>query len=69
MPYVAAGRVAAYVVSWVDPLHCAAGALLVTEAGGSLSDLWGEPWSVGSDSIVASANAELHAQLLGLGVG
>jgi myo-inositol-1(or 4)-monophosphatase len=65
-PYVAAGRVAAYVVSWVSAVHAAAGTLLVTEAGGTLSDIDGRPWTIASDSLVESANARLHEELLAL---
>jgi len=66
LAYVAVGRVAAYIVHVVSPLHVAAGTLLLTEAGGTLSDMQGSPWTLGSDSIVASADAALHGELLGL---
>ena len=65
-PYLAAGRISAYVVFWVTAIHAAAGSLLVTEAGGTLSDLDGRPWTIRSDSLVGSANADLHEELLGL---
>jgi myo-inositol-1(or 4)-monophosphatase len=42
----------------------AAGALLVSEAGGIVTDLAGAPWRPGSDGILASAPA-LHAAALG----
>jgi len=66
-PYVAAGRIAAYVVFWVSAIHAGAGSLLVTEAGGTVSDIDGRPWTIRSDSLVASANPGLHEELLGLG--
>jgi myo-inositol-1(or 4)-monophosphatase len=67
LPYVAAGRLAAWAVFWTDsPVHCAAGSLLVTEAGGMVSDLDGGAWTVGSDSCMASANLAVHAELLEL---
>jgi myo-inositol-1(or 4)-monophosphatase len=65
-PYVAAGRIAAYVVFWVSAVHAGAGSLLVTEAGGTVSDLAGRPWTVRSDSLVASARRHLHQELLEL---
>jgi myo-inositol-1(or 4)-monophosphatase len=65
-PYLAAGRIAAYVVFWVSALHAGAGTLLVTEAGGAVSDLDGRPWTIQSDALVASANGRLHEELLGL---
>lgn len=64
--YLAAGRIAAYVVFWVSAVHAAAGSLLVTEAGGLVSDLDGRPWTIDSDSFVASAERHLHDELLGL---
>jgi myo-inositol-1(or 4)-monophosphatase len=65
-PYLAAGRVAAYVVFCVSAIHSAAGSLLVTEAGGTISDVEGHPWTIDSDSFVGSANPHLHAELLDL---
>jgi len=66
LPYVAAGRVAAYVLFWASAVHTGAGSLLVTEAGGSLSDIDGRPWTIQSDSIVASATPNLHRDLVEL---
>jgi len=40
--------------------------VLVTEAGGTLSDLDGRPWTIRSDSLVGSANPDLHEELLDL---
>ena len=65
-PYLAAGRVAAYVVFWVSAIHARAGSLLVTEAGGTVSDVAGRPWTIPSDSLVGSANRRLHEELLDL---
>lgn len=65
-PYLAAGRIAAYVVFWVSAIHAGAGSLLVTEAGGTVSDIDGRPWTIGSDSLVGSANRHLHEELLDL---
>jgi myo-inositol-1(or 4)-monophosphatase len=66
LPYVAGGRIAAYVLFWSSAVHCSAGSLLVAEAGGSLSDLHGRPWTIHSDSMMASATADLHEQLIDL---
>ena len=68
-PYLAAGRISAYVVFWVSAVHAGAGSLLVTEAGGTLSDLDGRPWTIRSDALVGSANPDLHEELLGLARG
>jgi myo-inositol-1(or 4)-monophosphatase len=62
--YVAAGRMAAYVLFSGSALHTGAGTLLVAEAGGIVSDIQGATWTVQSDSLLASANPDLHAELL-----
>ena len=41
-PYLAAGRIGAYVVFWVSAIHAGAGSLVVTEAGGIVSDIAGD---------------------------
>ena len=66
LAYVAGGRIAAYVLFWTSAVHAAAGSLLAAEAGALVSDIEGRPWSLVSDSIVASANPELHQDLLDL---
>lgn len=66
LPYVAAGRIAAYVLFWSSAIHSGAGSLLVTEAGGTLSDIEGQPWTIRADSVVASATPGLHRVLLDL---
>ena len=63
LPYVAA---AAYVLFSATALHAGAGTLLVTEAGGTISDIEGLPWTLWSDSIVASADSGLHQELIGV---
>ena len=65
-PYLAAGRISAYVVFWVSAIHAGAGSLLVTEAGGTLSDLDGRPWTIARTHSLASANPDLHEELLDL---
>ena len=66
VPYLAAGRVAAYVVFWAPVVHLAAGSLLAAEAGATVSDLDGARWTLLSDAIVAGATPELHRELLEL---
>jgi len=65
-PYLAAGRISAYVLFSVSAIHAGAGSLLVAEAGGTVSDIDGRPWTIRADSFVGSANPDLHAELLGL---
>jgi myo-inositol-1(or 4)-monophosphatase len=62
--YVSAGRVAAYALFSASALHTGAGTLLVAEAGGSVSDIEGAPWTLRSDSLLASADPELHQELV-----
>jgi myo-inositol-1(or 4)-monophosphatase len=63
--YVAAGRVAGYAVFYVGhPLHAAAGAFLIEEAGGTVTDLDGQPWDLRSETFLAAATPQLHAELL-----
>jgi myo-inositol-1(or 4)-monophosphatase len=64
LAYLAAGRVSAYVLFWTSAIHAAAGSLIAKEAGASVSDLEGQPWTVHSDSLVASADPDLQAELL-----
>jgi myo-inositol-1(or 4)-monophosphatase len=66
LPYVASGRVAAYLVFWASAIHTAAGSLLASESGATVSDLDGRPWTIRSDAMVASATPELHRDLLEL---
>jgi fructose-1,6-bisphosphatase/inositol monophosphatase family enzyme len=40
--------------------------VLAQEAGAMVTDIDGRPWALNSDSLVASATAELHADLLAL---
>ncbi|NNJ09697.1 inositol monophosphatase [Chloroflexales bacterium ZM16-3] len=63
LAYVAAGRSDAHWELGLAPWDMAAGALLVCEAGGTLSDWRGEPWRPGGDRLVAS-NGNIHAELL-----
>jgi myo-inositol-1(or 4)-monophosphatase len=66
LAYVAAGRVAAYAVFYVTAVHTTAGVLLATEAGATVTDIEGRPWTLESDSLLAAADEALHAELLAL---
>lgn len=62
---VATGQVAGCVMfAAPDVVHIAAGALLVAEAGGHVTDISGEPWTIGALSLVCSANERLHQSIL-----
>jgi myo-inositol-1(or 4)-monophosphatase len=61
---VSAGRLAAYALFSGSALHTGAGTLLVAEAGGRISDIEGAPWTLRSDSLLASADPGLHRELV-----
>ena len=60
---VAAGRVDAYWELSANPWDMAAGMLLVTEAGGRVTDARGRPLDLGQPTILAT-NGPLHAAVL-----
>lgn len=62
LAYVAAGRLDGYWEMGLAPWDIAAGALLVTEAGGRVTDLTGGGGWVAGDEILAT-NGRLHAAL------
>lgn len=64
--YLAAGRISANLFFYATAVHNAAGVLLAAEAGAIVSDINGNPWSVNSTSVLASANAPLQEDLLAL---
>jgi myo-inositol-1(or 4)-monophosphatase len=66
LPYVATGRVSAYVLFWSSALHVGAGALLASEAGATVTNIDGGPWTIESDSLLAAATPDLHRELLEL---
>jgi myo-inositol-1(or 4)-monophosphatase len=66
LAYVASGRAAGYVLFLGTALHVGAGALLAAEAGATVSDIAGEPWTIDSDTIVAAATPDLHRELIDL---
>jgi myo-inositol-1(or 4)-monophosphatase len=66
LAWLAAGDVDACLIFDVSAVHSAAGSLVAAEAGATVTDIDGAPWTLASDSIVASATAELHQELLGL---
>jgi fructose-1,6-bisphosphatase/inositol monophosphatase family enzyme len=67
LAYVATGQVASCVLfAAPDLVHNAAGTLLVTEAGGEVTDTAGVRWTLSSRSLVCSAEANFHKQALNL---
>jgi myo-inositol-1(or 4)-monophosphatase len=63
LAYVAAGRLDAYWEQSACPWDVAAGALLVTEAGGRVTDGAGRPFAVDQPTILAS-NGRIHRRLV-----
>ncbi len=63
LAFTAAGRVDGFLVVDGKPWDMAAGALMVKEARGKISDFQGEEWTIKSKGIIAS-NASLHASLV-----
>ncbi len=65
LAYVAAGRMDAFWEFNLNPWDTAAGILLVTEAGGMVTDFSGCPYRLDSREILAS-NGRIHAELVSL---
>lgn len=63
LAYVACGRFDGFWELDLSPWDIAAGALLIKEAGGRISDLWGNPDYLKSGDTLAS-NGRVHAELL-----
>lgn len=65
LAWVAAGRLDAYLNAGLQPWDLAAGALLVREAGGRISDWNGESWRPeGKPTVGLASNGRIHDQLL-----
>lgn len=65
LAYVAAGRLEAFWEFNLNPWDTAAGVLLVTEAGGQVSDFAGGAFRLDSQEVLAS-NGLIHDELVGL---
>jgi myo-inositol-1(or 4)-monophosphatase len=64
LAYVAAGRLDGYWATSLKTWDVAAGALILREAGGTLSGVDGRPFDLEHPTIVATATETLHRQLL-----
>lgn len=62
LAWVASGRFDAYWERWLKPWDTAAGILLITESGGSVSSFSGTDYSIVSSEILVS-NGLIHAEL------
>jgi myo-inositol-1(or 4)-monophosphatase len=63
--YVAAGWLDGFIHCDIEPWDAAAGALIVQEAGGKVTDFAGQPWQIDSKSLIAS-NGSLHNKILAM---
>lgn len=63
LAYVAAGRFDAFWERGLQPWDMAAGALLITEAGGTLTAADGSPFTLAGGTVLG-ANADLHPKVL-----
>lgn len=66
LSYIAAGRIDANFVHKADIYGAAAGKLIIEEAGGVVTELYGEPFRFNSSSLLASCTKELHKEIVGL---
>ena len=63
LAYVAAGRIASIMIPGAWSWDVAAGALLVKEAGGKVTDFKGRPWTIAERQILG-ADKKTHANIL-----
>ncbi len=61
--HIAKGNFHAFVNNSTNSWDQVAGLVIVQEAGGVVTDFRGEPWTIDTESIIASANKEIHSQL------
>lgn len=66
LAYVACGRLDFFWEFGLKPWDQAAGALLVSEAGGTISDMNGQPHSINTSDHVLADNRALHEEVLRL---
>lgn len=65
LAYVACGRFDGFWEPRLSPWDMAAGVLLITAAGGVVSDERGQPWSLSAQGVIAG-NPAIHSHLLNL---
>ena len=64
LAYLAAGRCDLFFEFLLSPWDIAAGYILITEAGGAITDMRGEPIDFSSSSAVIASNMKNYKQLL-----
>jgi myo-inositol-1(or 4)-monophosphatase len=65
LAYIAAGRMDGYVEAGMHPWDWAAGALIVQEAGGKVTNLEGKAFRIFKDRDIIASNGKLHKKIMG----
>lgn len=63
-PYVALGRIDAYASGYNKIWDVAAANFLIMQAGGIVTEIDGNSWTLTSDSVLAALDKKLHSELL-----
>lgn len=66
LAYVASGRLDGYWAASIKPWDIAAGILLVTEAGGDVRDVSGQPLDLDQPRLLAAASSKLAEAMIGV---
>ncbi len=62
--YVAAGRMASYITFFINAWDIAAVGLIIEEAGGKVSDIYGNKWDPYKKHLVFSSSRKVHSDIL-----
>lgn len=62
LSWIACGRLEGYFEADLNVWDLAAGSLLIEEAGGKVTDVWGKPYQLNTRNLV-STNAHIHSAL------
>ena len=65
LAWVGSGKLDGYVSSWTNPWDLSAGALLVQEAGGIATNIFGDPWRPGYYGVIAGSRT-VHPEMLAI---
>ena len=64
LAYVAAGRIDGYWELRINSWDVAAGALLVQEAGGQVTNINGKPWRISHSNALIASNGHIHSAMI-----
>lgn len=65
LAWVASGKLDGYASSWTNPWDLSAGALLVEEAGGIATNIFGESWRPGYYGVIAGSQT-VHKEMIAI---